>query len=239
MKNKTCGECENYDHHHLLCFIGGDVKPTERAKDCFVSSNPTNGDRIRQMSNAELAELIVPKVMFCDGCPVKCEEKDIPQHRENPLGADVAEDVCKKRVEEWLNAPAGKDTNVPATFPAEEALTADVERRKVEKMSNRIDRYCKSCGNVPVADAGYYAGSQFFQCETCGRRGMSDIFPKATVFHQLTASPEVLALCLVYAYWFPDSAKPVFKSTVQVGVWETSYEAIAATVARLKEVCDA
>jgi hypothetical protein len=106
MKNKkTCGECRWYDYHHLLCVIGGDVKPTERARDCFVSAKPTNGDKIRQMSNAELAKLIVPKVMFCDGCPVKCAEKDIPQSKINPFGADVIEDVCTKRVEAWLNAP--------------------------------------------------------------------------------------------------------------------------------------
>jgi hypothetical protein len=58
------------------------------------------------MNNAELAELIVPKVIFCDGCPVKCEEKDIPQSKVNPFGADVVEDVWKKRVEAWLNSPA-------------------------------------------------------------------------------------------------------------------------------------
>ena len=68
MENKTCGECQWYDHHHLLCVIGGDVKPTERAKDCFVSAKLTNGDKIRQMSNEELAKLIVPKDIdkMCD-----------------------------------------------------------------------------------------------------------------------------------------------------------------------------
>lgn len=58
MRNKTCGECQWYDHHHLLCIIGGDVKPTERAKDCFVSAKPTNGDRIRQMSNEGIAAFV-------------------------------------------------------------------------------------------------------------------------------------------------------------------------------------
>lgn len=65
-------------------------------------------------------------------------------------------------------------------------------------MSDRIDRYCLTCGNVTVADAGYYAGSSFYHCETCGRRGMSDMFPRATVFNQITASPEVLAPQFVY-----------------------------------------
>lgn len=114
-KGKTCGECRHFvvseDHGGCCTFICDAMCDDDRA--CYKFQKLTNGDRVRQMSNAELAELIVPKVMFCDGCPVKCEEKDIPQHRENPFGADVAEDVCKKRVEAWLNAPAGKDTNVP------------------------------------------------------------------------------------------------------------------------------
>lgn len=76
------------------------------ACDKFQSKVVTNGDKIRQMSNEELAKLIVPKVIFCDGCPVKCAEKDIPQSKVNPFGADVIEDVCTKRVEAWLNAPA-------------------------------------------------------------------------------------------------------------------------------------
>ena len=99
MKSKTCGECRK---HNTDCFI------VPQAKACiyFESKIVTNGDRIKQMSNSELAKLIVPKVIFCDGCPVKCEEKDIPQSTINPFGADVIEDVCTKRVEAWLNAPA-------------------------------------------------------------------------------------------------------------------------------------
>lgn len=63
---------------------------------------------------------------------------------------------------------------------------------------------------------------------------------KPTVFHRITASPEVLAEKLVYHvkekadsgtynYW---------RSTISCDVWLKKAEAIAATVARLKEVCD-
>lgn len=110
MKNKTCGECRH-------CKDSKSMGMCEKQKLClcpeelpacskFEQKVVTKGDKIRQMSNAELAELIVPKVMFCDGCPVKCAEKDIPQIRDNPFGADVVDDICKKRVEAWLNAPA-------------------------------------------------------------------------------------------------------------------------------------
>lgn len=70
-----------------------------------VYESITNADVIRQMSCRELAELITPKVMFCNGCPVKCAEKDIPLRDNNdPFGADVASDVCVKRVEQWLES---------------------------------------------------------------------------------------------------------------------------------------
>lgn len=29
----------------------------------------TNGDKIRQMTDEELAPLLTPRVMFCNGCP--------------------------------------------------------------------------------------------------------------------------------------------------------------------------
>lgn len=99
-------------------------------------------------------------------------------------------------------------------------------------MSDRVDRYCLSCGNVTVADAGYYAGSSFYHCETCGRRGVSDIFPKATVFHKITKSHEVLADNLVY--YLPEIDK--YTSEIIADFYKERAEAIAATVARLKEV---
>ena len=111
MKNKTCGECKHFVQSEYLdvCTVFSEVyKPDSSGEKCdyFGPKITTNGDRIRQMSNEELAKLIVPKVIFCNGCPVKCAEKDIPQIKSNPFGADVVEDVCTKRVEAWLNAPA-------------------------------------------------------------------------------------------------------------------------------------
>jgi hypothetical protein len=111
MENKTCGQCKYHDRERCNLPPNGIIILSE-TEACRHFRPKTNGDRIRQMSNKELAKLIVPKVIFCDGCPVKCAEKDIPQSKIDPFGADVIEDVCTKRVKAWLNAPAeseGKD----------------------------------------------------------------------------------------------------------------------------------
>lgn len=109
MENKTCGNCKRYQPLGKSCDILLSIRDIEKDnRGCqFFKALPkmTNGDRIRQMSNRELAELITPKVIFCNGCPAKCAEKDIPQRDSNdPFGADVASDVCVKRVENWLNS---------------------------------------------------------------------------------------------------------------------------------------
>lgn len=96
MRIKTCGECQWYDHHHLLCVIGGDVEPTEKAKDCFVSANPTNGDRIRHMSNEELVRF--KGARHCTFCAY-CDQKTDKCNR--PIGGTCAEGIL-----EWINAPA-------------------------------------------------------------------------------------------------------------------------------------
>jgi hypothetical protein len=60
-----------------------------------------------------------------------------------------------------------------------------------------------------------------------------------TVFKTITASPEVLAEKLVFwMSWHKanGSVEWVAVSTIVKGEWETREEAIAATVARLKEV---
>ena len=105
-------------------------------------------------------------------------------------------------------------------------------------MSDRVDRYCLSCGNVTVADAGYYAGSSFYQCETCGRRGTSDIFPKATVFHKITASPEALAVEFVGMMYDRVSCEDRYYSMLTGEFYNSYEEAIAATLKKLKEVCN-
>jgi hypothetical protein len=109
MNNRTCGECQWYDYHHLLCVVGGDVVPTDCACDSFIPIKPTNGDKIRQMSNEELVMLLtdegckhcVYRVANSKGFTVTCRYSDktrIPD--------------CNAGTLAWLNAPAeseGKD----------------------------------------------------------------------------------------------------------------------------------
>jgi hypothetical protein len=69
-----------------------------------------------------------------------------------------------------------------------------------------------------------------------------DKFNALTVFQQITQSPEVLAerLVIMVAYFYPKGVvKWFWRSTIAKGNWETKEEAYNATVAKLKEVCDA
>lgn len=137
MKNKTCGECQWYDHHHLLCVIGGDIKPTERAKDCFVSANLTNGDRIRQGGDYALAHF--KSEHRCDVCAYAAPIDTAPACR-RPEGK-----ICFDGMLAWLNAPAdcvaengdadtGMFSNDELAIkhwnhrPAEDALKAEITR---------------------------------------------------------------------------------------------------------------
>lgn len=80
--------------------------------------------------------------------------------------------------------------------------------------------------------------------ETCGQMGMREKFPEMTVFHKIAASPEVLAKSSVYCLSSDlcrtddgkFTVKRNWKSPFIDRCYDTEGEAIAATVARLKEV---
>ena len=63
MKNKTCGECKHLNRDLAFCRACGakwiSVKDVVNCKYFEEITQPTNGDRIRQMSNEELAEMLV------------------------------------------------------------------------------------------------------------------------------------------------------------------------------------
>lgn len=73
MPNKTCGECKHFD------WVGQCNKVIEfnnvhaPDKSCSFFEPLTNGDKIRQMSNEELAIefATVTDCGNCDDCPVK------------------------------------------------------------------------------------------------------------------------------------------------------------------------
>ena len=59
-----------------------------------------------------------------------------------------------------------------------------------------------------------------------------------TVFDQITESPETLVRYLVYGDILLPQKEVIFKSTLFKTYWRTKAEAIAATLAILKEVTD-
>jgi hypothetical protein len=99
---------------------------------------------------------------------------------------------------------------------------------------------------------GTYCGTTYYRCEICHHLGEKNEFPEITVFHRITASPEVLAEKLVYKtairtsktvydHWGDGvgvsyDIKEVWKSTITEDTYISETEAIAATVEKLKEV---
>ena len=92
MKTKTCGECKCYDMYGGCNKIPNTlwIHSTNIACIKFEAKNPTNGDRIRQTSNDELAR------KFGYPCP--------PMPNKHCKGIDNEE--CTECWLAWLNAPA-------------------------------------------------------------------------------------------------------------------------------------
>lgn len=61
---------------------------------------------------------------------------------------------------------------------------------------------------------------------------------KPTVFDTITVSPEVLAPRFIYTVCTSDGEQRWCSALLEVGSWFSESEAIAATVAKLKEVCN-
>jgi hypothetical protein len=103
-------------------------------------------------------------------------------------------------------------------------------------MSNLV---CKNCKSVAVEYEDYCGGTSYFRCKTCGMRGNKDKFTQVTVFDRITRSPEVLASRLVHIFVCEhDTSIKGWTSNIIFDVFDTYEEAIAATVARLKEMAE-
>ena len=99
---------------------------------------------------------------------------------------------------------------------------------------------CKDCKSTDVTEypPGMF-GEPRHRCNSCGNISRTEDFVEPTVFDRITASPEVLAENLVYIIRCEaDPSLAGWTSNVVQSVFETRSEAIAATVARLKEVCN-
>lgn len=105
-------------------------------------------------------------------------------------------------------------------------------------MGNLVCKICKST-DVTKYTPGIFGDSRH-KCNSCGEISFTADFIEPTFFDRITASPEVLAEKLVYALTYGCSVGAVkhWYSTVVLGTYfSKKEEAIAATVARLKEVC--
>jgi hypothetical protein len=111
------------------------------------------------------------------------------------------------------------------------------------------DLVCQNCKSIAVEYEDYVGGTSYYRCKTCGMRGNEDKFTQVTLFDRITASLEVLAEKLVYVIkqLFTISGtsrenpggyevKTKWFSTIVDGEFDSKSAAIAATLARLKEV---
>ena len=117
LNNKTCGECRFYAKETEHCKLKGIGWKFATDTPCsgFTPRKPiTNGDRIRQMDNAETAEFFGFVVSICP--PIRGRK------------SDNCPDGCKECWLNWLNAPAGEDSNAPANAPDMNVATKESER---------------------------------------------------------------------------------------------------------------
>ena len=113
---------------------------------------------------------------------------------------------------------------------------------------------CNSCGSDHIVEYDYCGGTIFAECEICGARGDTAFFTHyENVFDRITASLEVLAEKLVHPTYGMVSrtwdfekdtwgtAEPTWSSTVLPSnkCYATKEDAVAATIAKLKEAADA
>lgn len=105
-------------------------------------------------------------------------------------------------------------------------------------MINLVCKDCKSKDVTPYTP-GIFGGSRH-KCNSCGNISFTEDFVEPTLFDRITASPEVLAEKFVYDWGHlchNGDIRIYWKSTILPDtVFGGKAEALAATVARLKEV---
>ena len=96
---------------------------------------------------------------------------------------------------------------------------------------------CPECGSENILTERRLDG--FHACLECLHRWkIGESQPKQTLFDRLTASPEVLAPLLVYSIRIVSGCHVMYSSSIIDNCYKHKNKAIAATVAKLKEVCD-
>ena len=97
MRNIKCRNCINYRHE--WCEKVNDSPDPDLERDCQYFKQKTNADRIRAMSDEELAEWLA-NMFDCHHCS---EHERIGG---NPLlSAEQCDQKCEKHCLEWLKQP--------------------------------------------------------------------------------------------------------------------------------------
>jgi hypothetical protein len=103
MNNKTCGECKHYGDASFKDPCAWVHATFDACFEFEPMTEPklTNGDKIRQMTNEELAELLADNT--CTDCGFFVINQDGTE------GCTMTtKDTCKDGKLAWLNAPVGK-----------------------------------------------------------------------------------------------------------------------------------
>lgn len=103
-----------------------------------------------------------------------------------------------------------------------------------------MSKKCPKCGNIDCTIPKMeHHGEQWLSCLICGQTSRESRFNHVTIFDRITASPEALApefVGLIFDHRF--TSKYRYYSTLTREFYNSREEALAATEARLKEVCN-
>lgn len=107
-----------------------------------------------------------------------------------------------------------------------------------------MSKKCPQCESKDIHITEYpYPTDNMATCYGCGYADLAERFPEQTLFDTITASEEVLAPALVFHIEKTVQSRELQYNIVSWGstiiperTFETESEAIAATVAKLKEI---
>lgn len=145
MKNKTCGECKHYIAEMFHCQKNDVMAEVFNTCEDFEPEVITNGDKIRQGGNRELAEFLwkLYNGHICSFCVFIVADDD----RKKVICKRPPDKTCTDGIEAWLNAPADCVKQNGNPRPAEDALKYDLAQKKAALLiiSQWCDRGLKDC----------------------------------------------------------------------------------------------
>lgn len=105
-EDKTCGECKHYNDAMFHCEKFDCMAEAHNTCEDFVAkAPPTNGDKIRQLSNEDLIKFKTRA--FCFYCAYHVKEGGrFTENCDKPQG-----NICVDGLRAWLNAPAESENN--------------------------------------------------------------------------------------------------------------------------------